>query len=101
MNIMQQDVLGWIAITAVVSVLLKWHFSTEYADFTLLDLICTGGNLNDKKFMRTGAFMVMTWGFYAMVEDGKLTEWFAMLYGSLWVGNAALHEWLRQQQEKK
>jgi len=100
MNMLQQDMLVWAVLVLTTAVFVRWHFNPKN-QFDLMDLICTDKKLNDKKFMRTGAWAVMTWGFYAMAEQGKLTEWYVGIYGALWVGNAALDKWQRQQEEKK
>ena len=99
MTILQQDVILWVVILLVAVSLIRWHLNPRNG-FNLADLICTDKKLNDKKFMRTGAFVVMTYGFYSLVEDGKLTEAYATLYGMLWVGNAALDKWQRQREPK-
>lgn len=97
-SMLQQDVLLWLLVAAVSITLMKWHLSDS--SFNLSDLICTDGRLNDKKALRTGTWIVMSYGFYSLVEDGKLTEWYATLYGALWVGNAALDKWQRLKEPK-
>ena len=94
---LNQDLFAGSGLTLALLVLLYWHLKPT--EFDLTDLICTNGKLNDKKFIRFGSWVVMTWGFYAMVEDGKLTEWYVGVYGALWVGNAALHQWLTMKEK--
>ena len=95
MQLLNQDLLALCLLAIFSILLLRWHFRSDN-QFDLTDLICVDRKLNDKKFIRTGSWAVMTWGFYAMVEDGKLTEWYAGLYGALWVSNALVDKWLRQ-----
>lgn len=95
MNLLNQDLLALTLLLLFSILLVRWHFRSDN-HFDLTDLICVDGKLNDKKFIRTGSWAVMTWGFYAMVEDGKMTEWYAGLYGALWVSNALVDKWLRK-----
>jgi len=94
-----QDYIAIAAAVVALAVFLRWHLNPRN-QFDLMDLICTDKRLNDKKFMRTGSWAVMTWGFYAMVEQGKDIVTYATLYGALWVGNAALDKWQRGNEQK-
>lgn len=98
MNVLSQEVIAWAGVLLIGLALLRWHISTEN-HFDLTDLVCVDGKLNDKKFQRTGSWAVMTWGFYALVEDGKLTEWYVFIYGTLWVGNALVDKYIRKENE--
>lgn len=99
MNIPSNQVLLFYALLLGVGLtLVKWHLSRN--NFSLLDLVCTDGKLNDKKFIRTGSWVVMTYGFYVLIEDGKDLVAYGGLYGALWVGNAALDKYQRLQEAK-
>ena len=81
---------------STLAVFWRWHVNPEN-HFNVMDLVCTDGAVNDKKFMRFGSWVVMTLGFYTLsMHHPKELVWYAPLYGSLWVGAAALDKWQRE-----
>lgn len=93
----------WVYLCFVVfaaGVLLAWHRDPANK-LNLLDLICKDGKISDHKFMRFGAWCVMTLGFYTMqMHRPELLIWYAPLYGALFVSMAAVDKWQRQQEQK-
>lgn len=87
------------AAAITVLVFLRWHLRPDN-QFDLMDLVCREGKLNDKKFMRTGAWFVSTWGFYWLVLHDKMTEWYFMGYMVAWAGVAAFDKWQRRAEPK-
>lgn len=92
-------ILGLIVATVLAGLLLRWHLASDNV-VDLTELICTDGKLNDKKFMRFGSWLVMTWVLYYMTLNHKLTEWYVVIYGGLWVSNALFDKWLRLKETK-
>jgi hypothetical protein len=60
---------------------LLWRWTRNHPNFDLSDLI-TGdnGRVSTTKFVQCGAWVVATWGFATMVQQGKLTEWYFAAY---------------------
>lgn len=71
----------------VVALILLWHWTRSHPKFDLSDLV-TGddGRVSATKFAQTGAFVVATWGFATLVEQGKMTEWYFTGYMLAFVG---------------
>jgi hypothetical protein len=66
---------------AILALLLLWQWQRSHPHFDLSDMI-TGdnGKVSATKFMQTVVFIVATWGFITMVQQGKLTEWYMAAY---------------------
>lgn len=84
-----------IVISALI-MLLRWQKNHPLID--LSDLI-TGdnGRVSSSKFCQTGAWVVSTWGFASMVQQGKMTEWYFIGYMTAWTGYAALKSYIGKQ----
>lgn len=86
-----------LGMITVIVVMVKMHFD-EDSDFDFMDLI--GYPVYDEekkkwvkrvdsdKFMRFGAFVVSTAGFWYLVVDGKMSEFYFAGYMGAWVLNA-------------
>lgn len=76
------------AIVAIIALttLWQWHRNETYENFSLLDLIAEDGRLSSRKFMEFGTWVVMTVAFVKLVEADKLTEWYVIAYGGLFIG---------------
>jgi ABC-type Mn2+/Zn2+ transport system permease subunit len=70
--------LSLIALGVLVA-LFMWQRS--HPNFDLSDLI-TGdnGKVSATKFAQTGAWVVATWGFVTLIQQGKMTEWYFGAY---------------------
>lgn len=98
MKLYFDDYLFVLVAAICLAILIKWHLD-EHNRLSLLDLVCTDGKLNDKKFVRFGSWVVMTLGFYTLaMHHPAYLETYAPLYGALWVGSAALDKWQRQKE---
>lgn len=66
---------------ALFTLIMLWRWQRSHPEFDLADLI-TGdnGKVSATKFAQTGAWVVATWGFVTMVQQGKLTEWYLAAY---------------------
>lgn len=71
----------------------RMHVGKNHID--LADLVCTDGYLNDKKFRKTGAWLVSTWGFGVLVLSGKMEEWYFVGYMAAWVLDAGYDRYIR------
>ena len=75
------------AIGGLLALLLLWHWTRSHPHFDLSDLITgTNGKVSATKFAQTGAFIVATWGFATLVEQGKMTEYYFAGYMLAFVG---------------
>ena len=63
---------------------LLWVWQRSHPNFDLADLV-TGdnGKVSATKFMQTGAWIVGTWGFVTLIQQGKMTEWYFAGYMGL------------------
>lgn len=81
----------WAIMTGIMFIgamfsLIKAHFNKEN-EFDLIKLLAydSDGKMSDSKARLNGAFVVMTWAFVFLTMQGKLTEWYALIYVAAWV----------------
>lgn len=87
-------VLAAVALAVMVS-MWRFHKSTRYQSFNLLDLITThDGKVSRPAVMEFGAWIMMTWAFIVLVQRDKLAEWYAGIYVGAFVIRAAHSAWL-------
>jgi hypothetical protein len=77
-------------------ILYRMHTGRNHID--LADLICTDGYINDKKFRKTGAWVITTWGFAVLVLRDKIQEWYFLGYMGAWVLDAGYDRWVRHKE---
>jgi hypothetical protein len=70
-----------LSVIALVGLLLVWYWTRSHPNFDLSDLI-TGdnGRVSATKFSQSGAWVVSTWGFVTLIQQGKMTEWYMAAY---------------------
>lgn len=78
----------WGVVGLCVAMLVYWSFRQNNT-FSALDLICTDGRADQGKFAYMGAFLISTWGFWVLIEQGKMTEYFFLGYVTAFVGGGA------------
>jgi hypothetical protein len=84
------DVLAWALVLTVIFVFWKWHLNPNNK-FDLMDLVCEQDKLSSSKFMRTGSWAVMSYGFYLLAKTSpESLVGYAPLYGGIWVSARAL-----------
>jgi hypothetical protein len=66
---------------SILALFLLWRWQRSHPEFDLADLI-TGdnGKVSTTKFAQSGAWVVATWGFVTMVQQGRMTEWYFTAY---------------------
>lgn len=76
-----------LSALAIGALLLFWRWTHTHPDFDLADLI-TGdnGRVSASKFGQTGSWVVTTWGFVTLIQQGKMTEWYMAAYLGLSYG---------------
>jgi hypothetical protein len=77
-------------IMIVCSVYLYRLNADKKSKVYFLDLVCTNGVLNERKFSRFGVWIVSTWGFIYLIAMDRLTEWYFIGYMGAWVANALI-----------
>lgn len=82
-----------LVVLFLVLLLWVWHRNSE-SNIDLKDLICSNGRIDEKKFVRFGAWIVSTWGFVYLIVEERFSEWYFMGYMTAWVGNALLDKYL-------
>ena len=87
-----------IVVGLLLFVLYAWHKDSE-SKIDLKDLICTDNKLDEKKFVRFGAWIVSTWGFVYLIVEERFSEWYFMGYMAAWVGNAIFDKYLNRPKE--
>lgn len=96
-----QFAMSTVLIIVVIFLLLLlwiWHRNSE-SNIDLKDLICSKGKIDEKKFVRFGAWIVSTWGFVYLIVEERFSEWYFMGYMAAWVGNAILDKYLNKPKE--
>ncbi len=88
-----------IVVVLLVGILYAWHKDSE-SKIDLKDLICKDGHLDEKKFLRFGAWIVSTWGFVYLIVEERFSEWYFMGYMAAWVGNAIFDKYLSKKEEE-
>ena len=84
------DFLAWAVIITVVVIFWRWHLN-PHNRFNLMDLFCDDGKVSSGKFMRTGSWVVMSYGFYVISNQSPdLLVAYSTLYGCLWVSARAV-----------
>lgn len=75
----------------VLAMMFRWQRS--HPNFDISDLI-TGdnGRVSGRKFTQVGAWVVSTWGFATMIQQGKMTEWYFIGYMTVWAGLRAVQD---------
>ena len=84
-----------IVVIFLLRLLWIWHRNSE-SNIDLKDLICSRGKIDEKKFVRFGAWIVSTWGFVYLIVEERFSEWYFMGYMAAWVGNAILDKYLNK-----
>jgi len=87
-----------IVVVFLILLLWVWHRNSENS-LDLKDLICSDGKLDEKKFVRFGAWIVSTWGFVYLIVEERFSEWYFVGYMATWVGNAILDKYLNKKKE--
>ncbi len=83
-----------LASIVVIAGYLLYTWQHNHSNFDLVDLI-TGdnGKVSLTKFSRACALVVSTWGFATLVQQGKLTETYFVLYMAVWTGYDVAKLW--------
>jgi hypothetical protein len=84
-----------IVVVMLIAVLYAWHRDSNNR-IDLKDLICNDGKIDEKKFVRFGAWIVSTWGFVYLIIEERFSEWYFMGYMAAWVGNAILDKYINR-----
>jgi len=76
-----------LCIGALIGLLLLWQWQRSHPNFDLSDLI-TGdnGKVSATKFTQMGAWVVATWGFVTLIQQGKMTELYFTGYMTVSLG---------------
>lgn len=88
-----------IVVLFLLLLLWLWHRGSDN-NIDLKDLICSKGRIDEKKFVRFGAWIVSTWGFVYLIVEERFSEWYFMGYMAAWVGNAILDKYVNKPQEE-
>lgn len=90
LSIKPYDFLAWTVIISAIVIFWTWHFNRKNK-FDISDLVCENGKLSSSKFMRTGSWAVMSYGFYLLAKTSpESLVGYAPLYGGIWVTARAL-----------
>lgn len=84
-----------LAVMFLVCILYVWHRDSK-SNIDLKDLICESGKIDEKKFVRFGAWIVSTWGFVYLIVEERFSEWYFAGYMAAWVGNALLEKFFNR-----
>ena len=94
-NKVQLGLNGILALVVffLVFILYVWHRDSK-SNIDLKDLICTDNRIDEKKFVRFGAWIVSTWGFVYLIVEERFSEWYFAGYMAAWVGNALIDKYI-------
>lgn len=77
-------------LLAAIVVLITWSFYRLHrdpnTDFNVLDLLMENGRVSKISCAFLAAFGITSWIMVKLTLDGKMTEGYLGLYGSMWVG---------------
>jgi hypothetical protein len=92
-NMQPYDVMAWTLLAVVVYTLHGWHKNPRNR-FNLADLVCEKGELSSSKFLKTGSWVIMSYGFILLSRQApESLVAYAPLYGGIWVSARALEKW--------
>ena len=99
-NKVQLGLNGILAIVVLflIFILYIWHKDSK-SNIDLKDLICVDNKIDEKKFVRFGAWIVSTWGFVYLIVEERFSEWYFAGYMAAWVGNAIFDKYLNRPKE--
>lgn len=84
------DFFIWSVIFTFLFVFWRWHLGKNNK-FNLMDLFCDDGKVSSGKFLRTGSWIIMSYGFYVVSNKSpELLVAYSALYGALWVSARAV-----------
>lgn len=83
-----------LACIVVIAGYLLYTWQHNHPLFDLADLI-TGdnGKVSLTKFSRACALIVSTWGFASLIQQGKMSEFYFVLYMAVWTGYDVAKLW--------
>lgn len=87
-----------VVVFFLLLLLWVWHRNSDN-NIDLKDLICSQGKIDEKKFVRFGAWIVSTWGFVYLIVEERFSEWYFAGYMAAWVGNALIDKYLTNKDE--
>lgn len=82
-----------LVVVFLVFILYVWHRDSK-SNIDLKDLICVDNKIDEKKFVRFGAWIVSTWGFVYLIVEERFSEWYFAGYMAAWVGNALIDKYI-------
>ena len=86
-----------ISAIAIAVLIMLWRWTRNHPNFDLSDLITAdNGKVSSPKFMATGGWVLMSWGFITLVQQGKMTEWYMAAYGGLCFGIKVAKDWMNK-----
>ena len=101
-NKVQLGLSGILALVVffLIFILYVWHRDSK-SNIDLKELICTNNRIDEKKFVRFGAWIVSTWGFVYLIVEERFSEWYFAGYMAAWVGNALIDKYISNSKETK
>lgn len=101
-NKVQLGLSGILALVVffLIFILYVWHRDSK-SNIDLKELICSNNRIDEKKFVRFGAWIVSTWGFVYLIVEERFSEWYFAGYMAAWVGNALIDKYISNSKETK
>ena len=91
-----------LSIMAVIVLVLLWKWTRSHPMFDLADLVTEeNGKVSSSKFMATIGWILMSWGFVTLTQQGKMTEWYMAAYGGLCFGLKMAKDWMNKTEDKE
>ena len=87
---------------ALIVLILLWKWTRSHPMFDLADMVTDeNGKVSASKFMATMGWLLMSWGFVTLTQQGKLTEWYMAAYGGLCFGLKMAKDWMNKTEDKE
>jgi hypothetical protein len=86
----------------IFALVIVWRWQRTHPNFDLSDLL-TGdnGKVSATKTIQTATWAFFTWGFVTMIQQGKMTEWYAGIYLGLAYGVKVAKDIYSKREETK
>lgn len=82
-----------LSLIALGVLLLLWRWQRSHPEFDLADLITAdNGKVSSTKMLKMGAWVVGTWGFVTLIQQGKMTEWYFAGYMGISFGVSVMRD---------
>jgi hypothetical protein len=82
-----------LATLAVGVLVIFWKWTHSHPNFDLSDIVTgNNGRVSSTKLLKVGAWVLSSWGFVTLIQQGNMTEWYFAGYMGLSFGVAVARD---------